>query len=105
MYPIFNIILQGSLRPISDVRFLSGFPGKDVVIARKSRNGWFIAGINGEEVAKTMEVDLSSFKPKKAMIITDGKEPLSFVNNSLDISKGKQTIEVQPNGGFVIVLK
>lgn len=88
-----------------DVRFISGFPGKDVVIARKAGNGWFIAGINGEEVAKTMELDLSTFKPKKAMIITDGKEPLSFVNNPLDVSKAKQSIAVQPNGGFVILLK
>lgn len=89
-----------------DVRFLSGFPGKDVVIARKSRNGWFIAGINGEEVAKTMEVDLGSFKPEKAMLITDGKEPLSFENSPLDISKQtRQSIQVQPNGGFVILLK
>jgi len=89
-----------------DVRFLGGFPGKDVVIARKSGKGWFIAGINGEEVAKTMEVDLSSFKPRKAMIITDGKEPLSFTNSALDISKQtKQSIQVQPNGGFVILIK
>jgi alpha-glucosidase len=88
-----------------DVRFLSGFPGKEVVIARKSGKGWFIAGINGEEVAKTMEVDLDSFKPKKAMIITDGNEPLSFTNSALDISKTKQTIQVQPNGGFVILVK
>jgi alpha-glucosidase len=89
-----------------DVRFLDGFPGKHVVIARKSGNGWFIGGINGEEVAKTIEVDLSSFKAKKALMYTDGTEPLSFTEVPLDLSKGmKQSIKVQPNGGFVIIMK
>jgi hypothetical protein len=89
-----------------DVRFLDGYPGKQVVIARRSGNKWFIGGINGEEVAKTIEVDLSSFKIKKALLITDGTDSLSFTSSPLDISKQtKQSIKVQPNGGFVILLK
>ncbi|HVF16169.1 MAG TPA: glycoside hydrolase family 97 catalytic domain-containing protein, partial [Steroidobacteraceae bacterium] len=37
-----------------DVRFIDGFPGKYVVIARRAEKRWYIVGINGEREAKTL---------------------------------------------------
>ena len=31
-----------------DVKFIDGYPGKLVILARKSGNNWYVAGINGE---------------------------------------------------------
>src|SRR5690606_6690869 len=87
-----------------DVRFIGGFPGKDVTIARKSGNRWYIAGINGEDTAKKVTVDLSAFEGVgQATMITDGQECGAFVQESIPI--GGWTIDVRPNGGFVIVME
>ena len=50
-------------------------------------------------------LDLSSFKKKKATMITDGKEPLSFATESSAAGTMKKQIDMQPNGGFVLVLE
>jgi alpha-glucosidase len=89
-----------------DVRFIDGFPGKLYVVARRAGKKWYIAGLNGEAVAKTVQVDLSSFRTKKATMITDGKEPLSFEQQNMSVKSGqKTTVDLLPNGGFVIVLE
>lgn len=89
-----------------DVRFIDGFPGKLYVIARRSGKKWYVAGLNGEKMAKKINIDLSSFPAKKATMITDGKEPLSFIQQNVPLTGGKQTtVDLLPNGGFVIVLE
>ena len=100
--------VQQFLRTLPDsweeVKFLEGFPGKYVVMARRFGNRWYLAGINGENNNRSVMLDLSSFKKKKATMITDGKEPLSFAEKSVEGTMKKQ-IDMQPNGGFVLVLE
>lgn len=87
-----------------DVRFVSGFPGKDVVIARRSANRWYIAGINGEQVEKEIAVDLSQFEGvRAATLMTDGNNAGEFEQNTID-SLSTVPITLKPNGGFVILL-
>lgn len=87
-----------------DVKFIDGFPGKYVVIARKYQQKWYIAGINGEQTARDIEIDPAFFKKTKARLITEGETNLSFSEKTIDATK-KQTITLQPAGGFVIVLE
>uniref|UniRef100_A0A0G4I1Z5 Alpha-glucosidase n=1 Tax=Chromera velia CCMP2878 TaxID=1169474 RepID=A0A0G4I1Z5_9ALVE len=42
-----------------EMKVLGGYPGREVVIARRRGHRWFVAGVNGENTAKQMEVDLS----------------------------------------------
>ncbi|MEJ8844120.1 glycoside hydrolase family 97 catalytic domain-containing protein [Lacibacter sp. H375] len=87
-----------------DVKFIDGFPGKYVVIARKYKNKWYIAGINAQQSSQTIDLNLSLFKKQKASLITEGDAPLSFIEKKLT-GKGKQKISIQPSGGFVLVLE
>ena len=43
-----------------ETRLLSGYPGRDVVMARRSGNTWYVAGINGEAVEKDIILNLST---------------------------------------------
>jgi hypothetical protein len=87
-----------------DVKYIDGFPGKYVIIARKAGKKWYIAGINGESIPRTIQLDLTPFKAGKALLITDGKEQSDFnITTSRIVSP--QTITLQPAGGFVIVLE
>lgn len=88
-----------------DTKFIDGYPGKLAVIARRSGNRWWIAGINGEEIQKTLELDLSFLSARKAMVITDGNEDAPFKQEALPVSNKKTTITIKPNGGFVAVIE
>ncbi len=85
-----------------DVKFIDGYPGKFVVLARKKGNTWYIAGINGETTERTLNLDLSFIKETpKGMLITDTKDGKDFVKQNIQMSKSVK-IAVQPYGGFVI---
>lgn len=87
-----------------DTRFIDGYPGKFVIIARKFNNNWFIAGINGEDVEKSINLDLNFLKNnQKATLITDGKNNRSFDVQKITISPRKPlAIKLKNYGGFVI---
>ncbi|MCD6544295.1 MAG: glycoside hydrolase family 97 catalytic domain-containing protein [Flavobacteriaceae bacterium] len=57
-----------------DTKYLAGYPGKDVILARKKDNTWYIAGINGENTEKNFIVDLSilGMENSELSIIKDG---------------------------------
>jgi hypothetical protein len=89
-----------------DVKLIDGFPGKYVVMARKSGDKWYLAGINSQPEAQKLTLDLSALKgvAAKATLITDGDTNRSFVQKPIEISNNKLEVEIQPNGGFVVEL-
>jgi len=89
-----------------DVKFIDGYPGKYVIIARRSGNKWYVAGINGEPTEKTLLLDLSAINKTKGKLIIEGSgdELLQQQNISLDAGK-KLNITLKGNGGFVIVME
>lgn len=87
-----------------ETRLIDGYPGTFVVIARKSHDKWYIAGINGTEEKKKLSLDLSFLPAEtKATLITDGPDR-SFSRTMLEKDTAcKPGIKLQPHGGFVIV--
>jgi alpha-glucosidase len=85
-----------------DVRFLDGYPGKYAVIARKGAGKWYVAGINGENVAKTLTLDLSALGLASGKIIMDDDNG-GFIQRDLSMREGKISVTLKPNGGFTIV--
>ena len=83
-------------------RFLSGFPGKDVVMARRKGDTWHITGINGENISKEVEIDLSFIeKNREGFLITDGNSGFSKTNVSAK-ENSRIKITMKPFGGFVM---
>lgn len=87
-----------------ETRFIDGFPGKLFVVARKSGNKWYVAGINGEGIAKDLNLDLSFLKNKKGQLMSDDEQTL-LKETPLKISSNLTKITVKPNGGFVAVFE
>lgn len=79
-------------------RLIAGYPGKDVVMARRKGDTWFITGINGENTAKELTIDLSFIK-KDGYMITDGNGTLS---EKATVKPGTIKIAFKPYGGFVM---
>jgi alpha-glucosidase len=86
-----------------DTRFIDGYPGKLAVFARRFKNKWYIAGINGEDIEKNIDLDLSFLKNRKGVLITEGTDNRSFDVQKITISPRKPLgIKLKGNGGFVI---
>jgi alpha-glucosidase len=83
-----------------DVKFIDGYPGKLVVLARRTGNRWIVVGLNGEAQEKKITIDLSFIKASKGNCIIDSAEQKVIQQ---EIVPGNNTsITLQPNGGFVI---
>lgn len=84
-------------------RFVDGYPGKFVVIARRSGDNWFVAGINGEDSARNYNLKLPFIQKSEGFVITDGDDDRSFVQNEIQLDENK-TIEgaLKPRGGFLM---
>ena len=87
-----------------DVHFIDGFPGKYIIVARKSGAKWYIAGIHGEASEKNWEIDLSFLKQKNIRLIGEGNNEQLFSQQSVTIpSNGKLKLIIKSYGGFVAV--
>ncbi|MGV2871892.1 glycoside hydrolase family 97 catalytic domain-containing protein [Colwellia sp. E150_009] len=85
-------------------KFIAGYPGKLAVFARRFENTWYITGINGENIEKTLTLDLSFLNGKSAQYIHSGKTEREMLNDSLELSKAT-TIKLNGSDGFVIKVK
>ena len=84
-----------------ETRFVSGYPGESCVLARRSGNTWYVAGINGTDETKTLSVPLPFIKKvREATLFADSgskAEPWSIET----IQKLPATVTCQPRGGFI----
>ncbi|HAZ74121.1 MAG TPA: alpha-glucosidase [Rikenellaceae bacterium] len=92
-----------------DTRFIAGYPGENAVLARKSGDKWYIAGINGTDNRITMNISLDRLKKfglsaHNATIFTDTDSGKGFVISSLE-AEDSYTMKMGPRGGFVIILE
>lgn len=87
-----------------ETRFVDGYPGKLVVLARRSKDTWYVAGINGENVEKNLSLDLPFLgNLNSGRLISDGADNRSFVLQTIDFAQGKPLdVRLVGNGGFVL---
>ena len=84
-----------------DTRFIGGYPGESCVLARRSGNTWYVAGINGTDAAKALNVPLGFIKGNhKVTLFADG-EPWNISTPSLLPA----VVECKARGGFVMVIE
>ena len=84
-----------------DTRFVSGYPGESVVLARRHGDTWYVAGINGTDNEKTLAVPLNFIKGKtKTMLFADGT-PWTISS----LRKLPHQVTCKPRGGFVMVIE
>jgi len=89
-----------------DVKFIDGEPGDFVVIARKSGNKWYVAGINGTPTIKKLSLDLAELTKEKGILFADGPEDLTFKKDTIALAPDKKmALTLKGNGGFVMILE
>src|SRR5690606_21531724 len=102
--------------PVSwdESRLVRGTPGKEVVIARRAGNIWYVAGVNGENSVKDWLLDLSFIQPMNGVIVGDQTPgnsdkkptpnipPFVFMKEPI-IATTETPVRVQSNGGFLMI--
>lgn len=85
-----------------DTRFLDGYPGKYVVLARRNGDNWYVAGLNAETQAKTLTITMEEWAGQTVSYYVDdpkaGPQPRQLKFDK----KGKAKVVIQPNGGIIL---
>ena len=87
-----------------DVRFIDGYPGKYVILARRHGDKWYVAGVNAQQETLKTEITLPMWASgTELQVYADDKELQGEVK-SVKLGK-KQTVKVTIpcNGGLMIV--
>ena len=88
-----------------ETRFLDGYPGKYVVLARRHADNWYIAALNAQKEPLNLTLNISAFNVKNLLIDEVDKKGLLTGSNILPLKtdkKGNLKLTVQPNGGAVL---
>ncbi len=93
----------------NETRFIDGYPGRFTVLARRHDKTWYVAGINGENTPRVLNIKPGDWLipgAYKLTTIADGQTPREFKSASSSWKNG-QTISLNllPRGGFVAVLE
>ncbi|HOJ55711.1 MAG: glycoside hydrolase family 97 catalytic domain-containing protein [Phycisphaerae bacterium] len=88
-----------------DTRFVTGYPGRDVCLARRKGETWYLAGVNGQNTPCEQKLDLGKFLPAgryQMTLIADGQGSREFSTQTRTINAADPVqVNLLPRGGFV----
>ena len=87
-----------------ETRFIDGYPGRYVVLARKATNGqWYIGGLSAEKQPLTLTLDLLMFSAGETLqYYVDSKKGEPILTTLKLDKKGRAKVTIQPNGGLIL---
>ena len=92
-----------------EVQFLDGYPTRYVVLARRTADRWYVAGLNGTTEPKTLTLRLPMFAGKTVRYYIDEPQKKGTTVPALKTLKvgrdGKAKVTMQPLGGLIITYK
>ena len=86
-----------------EVRFIDGYPGKYVILARRHGDQWYIAGVNAQKETLKLKVNLPMFSNgEKVRLFSDDKALQGGVKQ-IEIGKKQELqLAIPCNGGVLI---
>ena len=87
-----------------ETRFISGYPGESVVLARRSGKTWYIAGINGTNEPKTLDLKSLPIKGKVSATLFEDNKKTDAPWDIRVVTTLPKSVTCQPRGGFVWVI-
>ena len=94
--------LRGLPTTWDETRYLDGYPGKYVVMARKHGNDWYVAGLNALKEPMTLTLDLMDFGFTRPQYYIDNKKGEPTLTTLKPDKKGRVKVTIQPNGGLIL---
>ena len=86
-----------------EVHFIDGYPGKYVVLARRSGDTWYVVGINAQDQPLKRNLYLPMFAKNSLLTVySDNVLLQGSVRQEILPKKQQLTITIPKNGGIVI---
>jgi hypothetical protein len=82
--------------------FIDGYPGKYVILARRSGDQWYVAGVNAAKEPSKIKINLPMFAGKKVTLYGDDAKNETFSKEANVSKNGDMEISLQSGGGFVL---
>jgi len=88
-----------------ETRFVGGYPADYVVLARRSGDTWYVAGINGTDELKQIALPLEGIVKWQSFTTAflDGEQSTGW--NIRNGGTLPESVTCQPRGGFVFVIR
>jgi hypothetical protein len=85
-----------------DTKFIDGYPGRFIVLARRSDEVWYVAGINGSKDVLDLNVELPFQTNRNGLLVSEGETLRTFRLDTLKLNgSGSFSLRLDPFGGFV----
>lgn len=86
-----------------EVRFIDGYPGKYVIMARRHADKWFVVGINAQKETVKLKLELPMFNAGDKVRLYTDDAGLNGSASEIKVNKKRRfELEIPCNGGFVI---
>lgn len=86
-----------------EVKFIDGYPGKYVIMARRIGEKWFVVGVNAQKETLKMKIKLPMFASGETVQYYSDDKDLNGSLKSLKINKKQEvTLTIPCNGGVVL---
>ena len=91
-----------------ETRYVDGYPTRYAVLARRTGDKWYVAGLNGTSEPKTLKLSLPMFAGKTVNILVDqpkkkGESLPTPTKKTIKVGKdGTAKVTIQGMGGIVI---
>lgn len=86
-----------------ETRFIDGYPGRYIVLARRHGNTWYIAAANATVEPLKLKLDLPMLAGQEVSLYSDDKKMQPQLKLQKIKADGSLQLTVQPQGGAVIV--
>lgn len=88
-----------------ETRFIDGYPGKYVVLARRHGKQWYVAAVNATKEPLKLKLDLPMMAGQTVALYTDGKQLQPLAQQQKVKADGKVQLTILPQGGAVLVYR
>lgn len=85
-----------------ETRFIDGYPGKYVVLARRSGNKWYLVAVNAQKETLKLKVNLDIFADSSVTKYYDDKKRTPQMEEIKIGKKGDIALEIQPEGAVIL---
>lgn len=87
-----------------ETKFIDGYPGKYVILARRKGDKWYIAGINADQAVLKMKVSLPMLEAGQQLRVYSDDNELNGSLKTINMKKAKEMeLTIPANGGTLIV--
>jgi hypothetical protein len=87
-----------------EVRFIDGYPGKYVILARRHGDKWYITGVNAQKETLKVKVKLPMIPSGSELRLYSDDETLQGSLTTVKMKKNQEmTVTIPCNGGWLLI--